>query len=399
MVKIATAGNTHSDTLKALESAVQELRRELGAKPKYVMVQMNAALDADLVRTYLHQMWPQCHVHGATSCLGTITDKGVMSAPDGGLALYGVADDESSYGVGFCDASLNMKQAAVDALHLALTQIDREGEMPDLVWTTCSPGSEEEALEGLQGVLGQDIPIIGGSCADNEIAGNWSLFNQHGGAQNGCVVTAIFSENAMGNSFQSAYIPTDTSATITSSDKRIVKELDHQLAGEVYARWTGIDLKAGREDSLNILGQTTLAPLGRRVGDLSGADMYLMSHPETITPEGYLTLFTDVEEGQIVTLMSGNKDMLLNRASRVCEFARNIADISTDQIAGSIIVYCAGCMLTVRDDLEELHKRITQTLGGKPFMTAFTFGEQGQVIAGENCHGNLMVSSLMWGQS
>ncbi|SCA57259.1 conserved hypothetical protein [Candidatus Terasakiella magnetica] len=397
MVKIATAGNSHSDTLKAVQEAVHDLRIELGENPDYVMVQMNAALDVDVVRPYLHSLWPHCQIHGATSCLGTITDKGVFSAPDAGLALYGVVDEASAYGVGFSAAGDQMGNAAVDALHEALKNIGREGELPDLVWTTCSPGFEEEALQALQKELGADTPIIGGSCADNEIAGNWHLFNQQNFAQNGCVVTVVFNEGLMGNSFQSAYMATEKKAVITSCEKRTIKEIDNTLAGEVYANWVGIELEKERYESLNILGQTTLSPLGRRVGELGGTDMYLMSHPETITPEGYLTVFTDVEVGDELVLMTGDKEMLLNRASRVCSFAKSMGHIERNNIAGAIIVYCAGCMLSVRDDLDDLQKRIAGTLHGAPFITAFTFGEQGQVIAGENCHGNLMVSSLMWG--
>ncbi len=61
-----------------------------------------------------------------------------------------------------------------------------------------------------------------------------------------------------------------------------------------------------------------------------------------------------------------------------------------------MIVYCAGCMLTVQNEMDRVVKELNDTLNGSPFLGTFTFGEQGCFIGGENRHGNLMISAVIF---
>ena len=65
-------------------------------------------------------------------------------------------------------------------------------------------------------------------------------------------------------------------------------------------------------------------------------------------------------------------------------------------IAGALVVYCAGCMLTVQDDMARVADVIAEALGEAPFLGTFTFGEQGCFVGGENHHGNLMISVVVF---
>ena len=55
-------------------------------------------------------------------------------------------------------------------------------------------------------------------------------------------------------------------------------------------------------------------------------------------------------------------------------------------------------MLTVQDQMDQVATEVRDALGGKPFIGAFTFGEQGCFIGGENHHGNLMISVVVFEQ-
>ena len=70
--------------------------------------------------------------------------------------------------------------------------------------------------------------------------------------------------------------------------------------------------------------------------------------------------------------------------------------LTADQVSGALVIYCAGCMLTVQDEMEEVAAEVREALGGKPFLGAFTFGEQGCFTGGENRHGNLMISVVVF---
>ena len=46
--------------------------------------------------------------------------------------------------------------------------------------------------------------------------------------------------------------------------------------------------------------------------------------------------------------------------------------------------------------MEEVATEVREALGGKPFLGAFTFGEQGCFTGGESHHGNLMISVVVF---
>jgi hypothetical protein len=94
--------------------------------------------------------------------------------------------------------------------------------------------------------------------------------------------------------------------------------------------------------------------------------------------------------------MSGSPRTLLTRAARVTEAALEFERVQRDDILGGLVVYCAGCMLTVQAQMPKVADGLKKAFGGKPFFAAFTFGEQGRVAGRQSIHGNLMISSLVF---
>ena len=73
--------------------------------------------------------------------------------------------------------------------------------------------------------------------------------------------------------------------------------------------------------------------------------------------------------------------------------------LSRDDVAAGLVIFCGGCFLTVRERIGEVHQKLVSAMGEKPFLTAFTFGEQGRVGDAGNRHGNLMISALLLAKS
>jgi hypothetical protein len=257
-----------------------------------------------------------------------------------------------------------------------------------------APGREEEVIAGLQDVVGGATPIVGGSAADNAIEGKWQVMAGGAPFSNGLVVSVLFPSARIGAAFHSGYAPTEKRGRITRCAGRRVIEIDGQPAADVYAAWTQGAVTRPAADAVNILMATTLWPLGRRMDSIGGADIYMLSHPETLAADGSLTLFTEVAEGEELVLMSGTVDSLLERPVLVSDSACRMGEIGKAQVAGMILVFCAGCMLTVKDRLDEVRRALNAALPGVPFITAFTFGEQGPALARSNRHGNLMISAV-----
>ena len=125
-----------------------------------------------------------------------------------------------------------------------------------------------------------------------------------------------------------------------------------------------------------------------------------MSHPASLNEDKSLSLFSEVEKGEQFWLMNGDKTQLIKRAADVVKIAKNNLNFQYDcEPAGALIVYCAGCMLAVKEDLDEVQQAIKNELGDIPFIVTFTFGEQGCFVDGSSRHGNLMISAIMFGAS
>jgi hypothetical protein len=138
--------------------------------------------------------------------------------------------------------------------------------------------------------------------------------------------------------------------------------------------------------------------LGRAVGSAGGLPYYRLSHPETLKKDGSLTLFASVEEGEKIALMEGSIDSLVKRAGRVASAALSAGGMRAEDASGALLIYCAGCMLAVREQMSDVVVSVNEVLKGKPFLGMFTFGEQGCFIGGENRHGNLMMSVVVFGR-
>ncbi|MGL6151442.1 MAG: FIST C-terminal domain-containing protein, partial [Aeromonas sobria] len=145
-----------------------------------------------------------------------------------------------------------------------------------------------------------------------------------------------------------------------------------------------------------ILRETTLTPLARQVGALDGIPYYKLSHPEAVTEQGGLRLFTDVVQGERLLLMYSSQEGLLQRSLNAMRVEPGYGVDVELQPIGALIIFCAGCRLALGDMLCQFVEQSQARLGKIPFITPFTFGEQGRLPNGELAHGNLMVSSVIF---
>ncbi len=334
-------------------------------------------------------------LHGATSCLGAMTQDG----PTDGVAAFGILDPDGAYGTAMrafdVDPRAASRRAARDALHAA----DRIGERPDLVWVSATPGTEEAVLDGIESIVGKDVPIIGGSAADNSVAGGWFVFDGQARSDDGVVVSVLFPSTGVSFAYQNGYSPTASRGVVTRASGRTIHEIDGQPALSVYRDWANaaVDQPGPDEDEVAILSQSTFWPLGREITQLGEVPFYLLAHPAVARRDGSIDLFATVETGEELTLMSGTADGLTTRAGRVATLARMAGRMDASDISGALMIYCGGCMLSVQDRLDEVVSGVNEALDGAPFLGAFTFGEQGALVRAGNRHGNLMISCIVFG--
>jgi hypothetical protein len=395
-MRVATGWSTLAEGADAAREAYASMAAALGRAPSWILASFSARYRVEEVQATLRALAPTAQLHGGTGCLGAMTERGFHSREGDGIGLLGVAD-AGTFGVGASLGGSDWRAAAKDAVRRALAQAGRPGEMPELVWLSAAPGHEEEVLLGIEDAVGR-VPIAGGSTADNDVGGAWRQIANDLTYGEAVAVTVMFPSARVAYAFHSGYSPTDGAGRITRADGRTLFEIDGRPAAEVYDEWTGGLIRDVLGTETNILDRTTLHPLGRAVGFAGGLPYYRLSHPETVRKDGSLTLFTAVEEGERLGLMEGSIDSLVTRAGRVAAAALSAGEMRAEEVSGALLIYCAGCMLAVRERMSDVVASVNEVLKGKPFLGMFTFGEQGCFIGGENHHGNLMMSVVVFGR-
>lgn len=90
--------------------------------------------------------------------------------------------------------------------------------------------------------------------------------------------------------------------------------------------------------------------------------------------------------------MRGSRELVKSRAARVAGCSRQ--HLAGRDVAGALIVFCAGCMLAARDELDDVLSAISRELEGAPFMAVFSFGEQGELPDGNCRHSTMMIGCV-----
>lgn len=378
---------------------VQDLQRQLDDKPADLLIASGNVASLAMLSTLpdpkqFSRNWIAC-----SSCLGAASSLGVDQANDRRISILAVTDPGGSYGVASVSQDKHhIRQQAAETVLAAIVNAGRHAELPALIWCMQAPGFEEQIISGIQQVVGDQVPILGGSAADDDVSGCWSQFDGQKLGHDLLVIAVLYPTVQISSYFSSGYSSAHLSGTVTKVEARHIVEIDHQPALYVYNQWLQ---QAGLPQMQPgvVMSASTFHPIGRQ---LTARDIpfSLLSLPTSVDTEGRIELLAELQPGDQISLMKGSKEQIMRRGAHVLRVAANNLRLRHDvEPAAAIIVYCAGCMLAVRDEIADVQQSLTDTLPGVPYLVAFTYGEQGCFADGFNRHGNLMISSVIFGQS
>lgn len=379
-----------------LINAIHQLRESLILKGlSSVVLYYTDEYPTETLFTLFKQAFPNIPFIGCSSCKGVMTEKGYHAGPV--IAAMGIYDsNQSAYGTGLIalDEGQDFRKSTRKAIQQALRSAGRIGEVPSLIVLHATPGHEELFIDEIDDTFGTQIPIIGGSAADNYIQKQWSSMTEQGWIQRGIAIELFFPSKPLTTGFSAGYSPTEFVGTVTKASGRFIHEIDGEPAKQIYKEWIS-DHSSVQISEHYLFHHVTRFPLGRVAGHIHQQPYYKLSHPVRMTRSGSMEMFTAAVEGETVTLMTGSREQLINRASRVVKEA-NTQNYHESQLLGSIIIYCAGSMLRLGEDILEVQRQLKSQMNNQPFICPFTFGEQGRFTGGENAHGNLMISSVLF---
>jgi len=401
IINVGYGWSTKEQTKEAVKEASMMVKKQLGSKiPQYIILFSTVDYDSEeLLKETKRLFRSTTQIYGGTSMLGVLTRDGFHTSKNGALALMAISSSQINFGVGGADVNnfSSAKEAGKQAILLAINNAGKTPEeLPKLVLITGSVGNEEKLLEGIEDVIGNKIPIIGGSAGDNNLMGNWKQFANNQVYSNGVSVTAVYTDLKINWAYESGYSRGENKGIITKAKGRIIYEINNRPAAEVYNEWTKGSINEELETGGSVLAKTTFHPLAKIIRGESGEIYYLSIHPLSVNlPEKSLTVFTNVKEGEKLIFMHGNWELLLNRAQTTP--AKALAGVAKEKIAFGIYTYCAGTMLAIPpNERLKIPLLINSELEGAPFIGTFTFGEQGLLAEAGNRHGNLVNSMIVF---
>lgn len=391
--------STKGDAVEAVREAVSMLREGMGEnEPEFVFLFCSCRYDEEAVFGEVRRELPKAKVYGGTSCLGVLTGGGFHTSENGALAIMGIHSTKLVFGVGGASLrDLPPEEAAKVALRAALEDAGKPDQIPDLILITAAPGKEEGLLKGLDNLTGGEVPVIGGSSADDEIKGEWRQF-ANGVYTDGVALTVVFSDVRFGWAYETGYHVIAENGMVTRAAGRTIYEINGEPAAEVYNRWTGGVLGTKLETGGTVLGETTYWPLAKVLRGRGGEAHVLSIHPLSVNAEDHsLSVFANVENGEEITLMHGTWEILLNRAYSTPLHALEDFNLCKGEGSFALYTYCAGTMLAIPENGRYLMPQLLgNAIGEVPFIGTFTFGEQGYLKGVGNVHGNLVNSIVIF---
>lgn len=328
---------------------------------------------------------------GCTSSAAICTQDGYLNKETGysGMMLFG--GDVEVVTAGSKQTDETPREVGRRVAKEAISKRKGADKEPDFFFMTASPANEEEYLEGIQDVIG-NIPVFGGSAADNTVEGKWSILNDGEAYSDGLSLAVFYTDGEMKNLYTGAYHETNNVGVITKvRDERTLVEIAHKPALKVYAEWTGKDVESLKGN--NLLTETICAPLG--VKDPIGK-VTAVRHPMFGNDDYSMNIGANLAENTAVIQLSNSPEGILKANE---ETIKNLNNLMTTTPNSYFLVHCGGRRLglALSKIEDQIYPEVKKVIPDKEFLMVFTFGEYGTGDHSSNTVGGLSLSYTGFG--
>ena len=320
---------------------------------------------------------------GCTSSGGVLVPDGYITSEKGFAGMMAIGDPDTAVGVvgmpKMITARETGRQVAIEAMQKVGTTFP-----PAYYFMIANPGEEEEYAKGIQDIIG-DVPMFGGSAADDDVSGKWKIYTTDKIFSEGVAVAFFYTNKSIVNEFTGKYHETVNSGVITEIEgKRTLKEIDNVPAMKKYAEWTGLktrNLMGGK-----MLIASILKPLGVKTPT---GNITLIRHPMAGNSDYSINVGNDLSINTAVIQMQTSVDELVKAPKLVL---RNLKTKLKSEPAGYMLIHCGGRKIAIGNRIDELARLVKEEAGDVPFIMPFTFGEYGRATHEANNMGGLMLS-------
>ena len=330
-------------------------------------------------------------VIGCTSSAALCTQDGYLNKETGysGMMLFG--GDLEVVTAGSAQTSETPREVGRRVAKEAISKVKGADVEPDFFFMSASPANEEEYLEGIQDVIG-NVPVFGGSAADNTVEGKWSILNDGEAFADGLTIAIFYTKGEMKNLYTGAYHETNNVGVITKvRDERTLVEIDHEPALKKYAEWTGKSVESLMGN--NLLTETICAPLG--VKDPIGK-VTAVRHPMFGNDDLSMNIGANLAENTAVIQLSNTPEGILKANE---ETINNLNKLMVSEANSYFLVHCGGRRLglALSQIEDKIYPEVKKVIPNKEFLMVFTFGEYGMGDHSSNTVGGLSLSYTAFG--
>jgi hypothetical protein len=363
MVGSSILGNSYDAGVETAKNSMKGIKN-----PKVGFLFTSIKYKQEDVIKGIKSVMPDLKVLGVTSSGAIMTPDGIISGDKGFAGMMVLEDNELNVGVASSPRGNNPRETGRKIAKEAMENAGKN-HPPVAFAMFANPAEEEYYLKGIQDVIGE-VPMFGGSAADDAVAGEWKIFCEDKVVGDGCAVAFFYTTKAIKNVFTGAFEETDTVGLVTKvKNDRCIVEIDHEPALKKYAKWIG--MKAD-----DLMGQNLLvASIPHAVGvkTLQG-DLTAVRHPMIGNKDYSFNVGAKVAEKTAMILLKNDVKGLIKGASDTIKEVKNGFNPG-----GLFLVHCGGRKLHIGDKVDEDFKAIKKACGETPFIVAFTFGEYGQM--------------------
>ena len=329
---------------------------------------------------------------GCTSSAAICTQDGYLNKETGysGMMLFGGDVEVVTAGSKKTDES--PREIGARIAKEALSKVKGKDKEPDFFFMTASPANEEDYMKGIQDVIG-NIPVFGGSAADNTVEGKWSILNDGESFADGVAIAIFYTDGLMKNIYTGAYHETDNVGVITKiNGDRTLVEIDHEPALKKYAEWTSKDVESLKGN--NLLTETICAPLG--VKDPIGK-VTAVRHPMFGNDDYSMNIGANLAVNTAVIQLSNTPEGILKANE---ETINSLNTLMNNEEKSYFLVHCGGRRLglALSKIEDQIYPEVKKAIPDKEFLMVFTFGEYGTGDHSSNTVGGLSLSYTGFGE-
>ncbi|MCX5687460.1 MAG: FIST C-terminal domain-containing protein [Candidatus Omnitrophica bacterium] len=330
------------------------------------------------------------------SSVGSISNYGFHQ---NSVAVSIISSDSINFFCGIGDKiSANSRLAGSKAAIKAFGSIKKHNpKQAYMMFSDSISGNSADILRGAQEILGTCFPIIGGGACNKSRSSQTYQYADNEILTDSVVGVIISGTMVLGIGQSSSWQPIGKPHKITKAKFNIIKEIDRKPAVKIYEEYFEKSFEEIKNDGIFKLGINY--PLGLRQTDKNKE--YITRVPLMLENNGSFVLNADIREGENISLMISDKELIVESAKKAAEKA--LSYIKNTKIKFAIMFSDISRFLLLKNDAYKEIDMVKKIIGMEiPILGCYTLGEYGLLnaaeSAGQYCFNNHSVSITLFSE-